>query len=393
MKYISLERASDIINSINEDVFLSVDMTDEKAVVFASTNESHIGVKRDAANYLLNLEENNLRDLFIESENEYENSFVGYYFPVASLGENIGVICIEASIEDIQPYSQIIRRLVRGLVNQYVFNEVQRSKENTLALFLDELFQLTPQSETTLIRDRADIMNIKLGTSRVIAVMHIQDRRKTVPSESDSTEDFGAIIRGIFSTVLRLFDRERNDICVNSMNDLIFLLNVPSSDEALITLKRFNSEIKNRYNVNLYTGVSPVVHDFRELGMNYRYSRIATRVARESRKPFVLYEDLTIDLLLSNVDPLVKKEYVDKVFENCTDAEIREWTNILSVYFEYNGSLTDTADRLFIHKNTLQYKLNGIHSQTGLNPRNRSDSVILYLAVHILSENSTYALS
>ncbi|MCM1894391.1 MULTISPECIES: helix-turn-helix domain-containing protein [Dorea] len=44
-------------------------------------------------------------------------------------------------------------------------------------------------------------------------------------------------------------------------------------------------------------------------------------------------------------------------------------------------SLIRTCDKLYLHKNTLQYKLNRIHKITGLNPRKFQDAVLLYLAV------------
>ncbi|MFR4713912.1 MAG: helix-turn-helix domain-containing protein [Blautia wexlerae] len=43
-------------------------------------------------------------------------------------------------------------------------------------------------------------------------------------------------------------------------------------------------------------------------------------------------------------------------------------------------SLHNTCEKLFLHKNTLQYKLNHIYRKTGLNPRRFKDAVLLYLA-------------
>ncbi len=46
-------------------------------------------------------------------------------------------------------------------------------------------------------------------------------------------------------------------------------------------------------------------------------------------------------------------------------------------------SLLNTANRLFIHKNTLQYKLDRIHKLCGYNPRKFRDANILYLALKL----------
>nr|WP_245169601.1 helix-turn-helix domain-containing protein [Enterococcus faecium] len=45
-----------------------------------------------------------------------------------------------------------------------------------------------------------------------------------------------------------------------------------------------------------------------------------------------------------------------------------------------NGSIKNCSEELFIHKNTLQYRLNKFHSLTGYTPRNYDDYHILKLA-------------
>ena len=54
---------------------------------------------------------------------------------------------------------------------------------------------------------------------------------------------------------------------------------------------------------------------------------------------------------------------------------------LLRVYFEQDLSLQKTCAALFIHKNTLQYRLNRIAEYCGLNPRSFRDAALLYLAL------------
>ena len=46
-------------------------------------------------------------------------------------------------------------------------------------------------------------------------------------------------------------------------------------------------------------------------------------------------------------------------------------------------SLVAVCERLYLHKNTLQYRLNRIRKVTGLNPRDFEDAVILYLGLKL----------
>ena len=53
----------------------------------------------------------------------------------------------------------------------------------------------------------------------------------------------------------------------------------------------------------------------------------------------------------------------------------------LSVYYEENMSLTATAKRLYLHKNTVQQRLLRIEKITGADPRRFRDAVLFYLAL------------
>ncbi|HIU15255.1 MAG TPA: helix-turn-helix domain-containing protein, partial [Candidatus Ventricola intestinavium] len=60
---------------------------------------------------------------------------------------------------------------------------------------------------------------------------------------------------------------------------------------------------------------------------------------------------------------------------------------ILSLY-RHNGSITKTASERFIHKNTVQYKLNRIAEMTGYNPRDWLNIPLFYLAILFRERNS-----
>ena len=56
---------------------------------------------------------------------------------------------------------------------------------------------------------------------------------------------------------------------------------------------------------------------------------------------------------------------------------------ILRAYFGAGMRLKQASEALYLHKNTLQYQLDRIHRETGYNPREFADAVILYLALKL----------
>ena len=63
----------------------------------------------------------------------------------------------------------------------------------------------------------------------------------------------------------------------------------------------------------------------------------------------------------------------------------------MTIYEEFNGSITQTAEKLFMHKNTLQYKLQKIKKLSGYDPRVLRDFTELSLAFKLRSMGIKYS--
>ena len=90
-------------------------------------------------------------------------------------------------------------------------------------------------------------------------------------------------------------------------------------------------------------------------------------------------DNRTLEILLSSISEQEKNAYLQKTISALSDEE----RNLLQTYFEANMSLLGTSQKLFLHKNTVQYKLNHIYQKCGLNPRVFKDAVLLYLALQL----------
>ncbi len=106
---------------------------------------------------------------------------------------------------------------------------------------------------------------------------------------------------------------------------------------------------------------------------SYHNARLAIK-SLGTEDNFAVYDELELEILLGCVTDTAKKKYLEKTTEKLGDEEL----NLLRIYFEQDMSLKDTAEKLFLHKNTLQYQLNRIEKITGYNPRSFQDAVKLY---------------
>ena len=79
------------------------------------------------------------------------------------------------------------------------------------------------------------------------------------------------------------------------------------------------------------------------------------------------------------MDEKVREKYRKKVLVGLKPSEIE----FLKTYYDAEMSLKDTAEKLFLHVNTVQQRLNRIAEKTGMNPRNFRDAVLIWLALNV----------
>lgn len=371
-----------MVSLLSEISDLQVDMLDDNAVYLSSADASKIGQTDPVAAQMLS---ENLNERYHNLPGEQER--VAYYIVMWHNNQKIGAFRLTGPLEKIDACKKVIQTVSSLLIEDHFYNERERMKASSIAIIIDEWFHLTPDSDCSEFYERAKITGIDLNLPRVVVQMHIHNLQR-LPNEPGKPQHntLGRLADVLFNLVLNHIDRERNDYCVSAGNDFVLLLAVSDLKEAKKLIEQLKYSIERRYAVSVFSGFSPVMTDFRTVGAGYRFAQLATRVARSQNKPFAFYDDLSMELLLSNIPPSVKQDYVSKVYQGCTPAEIREWTNLLAVYFKCNGSLNETAKQLYLHKNTLQYKLSKIIERTGFDPRNRIDCVTLYLANYIVLE-------
>jgi carbohydrate diacid regulator len=143
------------------------------------------------------------------------------------------------------------------------------------------------------------------------------------------------------------------------------------------------SDIKG-YVVNV--GVGGFYETIRGIHHSYQEAKKAGFHAKGLTEPdIVFFDDLELELLLDGIPEELRERYLNKILNLNTFPQLEEMLETLNHFFASNQSINKTADLLYIHKNTLQYRLNKIKETTGYDPRVFEDAVLLYLALYFLA--------
>lgn len=164
----------------------------------------------------------------------------------------------------------------------------------------------------------------------------------------------------------------------------------PQHDEELVAMAgAMCAAVEKPFpNLRLAVGIDDCVGGFETMHINSVKAQRALAACMRTRKSGAirLYGDLNMEVFADAVDSMTKLEYVRRIMRGFSDAEIARLLPVLEVFYDYDGSLSRAAEALYIHRNTLQYKLRRIAERTGYDPRSIRHSSLFYIAIYFYRE-------
>ena len=131
-------------------------------------------------------------------------------------------------------------------------------------------------------------------------------------------------------------------------------------------------------------GISTTVNSIKDINRAYKEAQMAVTIGKifEQEKQLISYNRLGIGRLIYQLPKTLCKLFLDEVFKNGT-FELLDSETIFTIqkFFENNLNVSETSRQLFIHRNTLVYRLDKIQKLTGLDLRMFDDAIIFKVAM------------
>lgn len=160
------------------------------------------------------------------------------------------------------------------------------------------------------------------------------------------------------------------------------------NEQILAFAEELKAQIDSSCNVRLLIGMDGGTHDYQQLRCAYRDASAALKIcALHPACGIQIYDETNLSILLSEVPKRYKLDFIHKVLGGLSPKELTEAVQILRTLYRVDGSISRAAAHLFVHKNTLQYKIRHIALQTGFDPRSRRNAALFQIALVLLEEN------
>ena len=133
-------------------------------------------------------------------------------------------------------------------------------------------------------------------------------------------------------------------------------------------------------------GISTMVDNIKDLAKAYKEAQVALEVGKvfETEKNIVSYENLGIGRLIYQLPTTLCEMFLQEVFKKeSLDSLDRETLMTIQAFFENNLNVSETSRKLFVHRNTLVYRLEKIRKLTGLDLREFEHAITFKVALMV----------
>ncbi|MGM9615776.1 MAG: PucR family transcriptional regulator [Oscillospiraceae bacterium] len=183
--------------------------------------------------------------------------------------------------------------------------------------------------------------------------------------------------------------RDKDFVLSMSETDVVVIRELPAefeSEELERTAEQIQTKLEKDLGVKCVVGIgSPVMH-LRELADRYKEAQTAIEVGKvfDTEKTVISYESLGIGRIIYQLPTTLCEMFLAEVFKkNPIESLDQETLYTINKFFENNLNVSETSRKLFVHRNTLVYRLEKIKKLTGLDLREFDHAIVFKVALMV----------
>jgi carbohydrate diacid regulator len=140
--------------------------------------------------------------------------------------------------------------------------------------------------------------------------------------------------------------------------------------------------------INVRVGFGTMVQELKNVSKSYKEARMALDVGKifYNENDINAYDTLGIGRLIYQLPVSLCKMFIEEIFGDHVPEELDEETlQTVNKFFENNLNVSETSRQLFLHRNTLVYRIEKLQKSIGLDIRVFDDALTLKIALMVVN--------
>ena len=275
------------------------------------------------------------------------------------------VLVVSGGSEDTYMIGQMAAFQIQNLLVAY---KERFDKDNFIKnLLLDNLLLVD-------IYNRAKKLHIDVETKRVVFILETGQGK-----DYTALENVKNIFQGKKGDFITAVD-EKSIIVVKEVNPGDGYAEMQKIAESILQAVREKDEL-------VHIAYGTIVKELKEVSRSYKEARMALDVGKIffDEKEIIAYSSLGIGRLIYQLPIPLCKMFIKEIFENKSPDDFDEETiTTINKFFENSLNVSETSRQLYIHRNTLVYRLDKLQKSTGLDLRVFEDAITFKIALMVV---------
>lgn len=276
------------------------------------------------------------------------------------------ILVAQGTSEDSFMVGKIAAFQIRNLLIAY---RERFDKDNFIKnLLLDNLLLVD-------IYNRSQKLHIEADAPRVVII-----------AETTSEKEINAL-----ETIRSFFSQRTKDFITAVDEKNIIVVRELMEDEGYAQVEKAAHQIrtlfKDQYAMDTHVSYGTIVHEIREVSRSYKEAKMALDVGRIffDDRDVIAYSELGIGRLIYQLPIPLCKMFIKEIFDGKSPDDFDEETiTTINKFFENSLNVSETSRQLYIHRNTLVYRLDKLQKTTNLDLRVFEDAITFKIALMVV---------
>ena len=302
---------------------------------------------------------------FVDSPADSQVIGFDHLLKIMDEGELIYILVARGSNDEVYLIGKIAVSQIQQLITAYK----ERFDRNNFfqTLLMDNLLLVD-------MYNRAKKLHIEVMGPRVVYIVETR-------AEKDNTA--AEFFQGMFSA------QSGDFITAIDESNVILIKSLEASDgekQIKQTAQTIVDMMSTEAMMNVRVAYGTVVHELKDVSKSYKEAMMALDVGKifYVEKKVISYSSLGIGRLIYQLPANLCKIFIDEIFGDNDPGDFdEEIVSTVNKFFENNLNVSETSRQLFVHRNTLVYRIEKLEKSTGLDVRTFDDALTFKIAMMV----------
>ncbi|MGN0204358.1 MAG: CdaR family transcriptional regulator [Coprococcus sp.] len=357
------ELAQQIVDSVRTIVDKNINFIDRKGIIIASTDLNRVGDFHEAGYQAVRLAE--VRS--VADDETFRGSRKGVNYPIYYENRVVAVIGISGEPEEVSRYGFLVSKITEVFIKEQALEMAEMQRDLRINRLISHLILEGGEG----VEGMAHTLGLSTDQSYCVMLLYI-DKRCHEQNRPMVEKEVTAMLQ----------QQGMNMYSYIYPNAVVLLIN---EQQNLLWQQQVSVMFQQQFDNLLHIGISEP-ESLYMIQDAYRFARTAAEYAVRNHLFQAYASEMHLETLLASMDTKMQRKFAERHLGCLTEEEQK----LLVVYYDTDMSLEQTAKKMYVHKNTVQYKLNIIAGKLGVNPRKFRHAVELYIALrfkNVLDDN------